>query len=65
MNVEAPTKITAYLEAVLPIFGNTIPRKGLPIQEYSIAGLQMDYIGFTQNWSFPVSVFLFFFFLYC
>ena len=62
MKVEAPTKITAYLEAVLPIFGNTIPRKGLPIQEYSIAGLQMDYIGFTQN---TVSVFLFFFFLYC
>lgn len=62
MNVEAPTKITAYLEAVLPIFGNTIPRKVLPIQEYSIAGLQMDYIGFTQN---TVSVFLFFFFLYC
>ena len=62
MKVEAPTKITAYLEAVLPIFGNTIPRKVLPIQEYSIAGLQMDYIGFTQN---TVSVFLFFFFLYC
>ena len=62
MKVEAPTKITAYLEAVLPIFGNTIPRKVLPIQEYSIAGLQMDYIGFTQN---TISVFLFFFFLYC
>ena len=58
MNVEAPTKITAYLEAVLPIFGNTIPRKVLPIQEYSIAGLQMYWI--HPKYSLCVFIFLLF-----